>query len=377
MTIDQTDYASERPDLPHEALPVLWICGAPGAGKSVVAWELFDKHTDEQVAYVDIDQLKMLAPESGDSFDLAISNFGTLVDVHRGLGTQALIVSGVIDPEQMSLLESGISGKADVTWCLVDADDAVLRRRIRDRGWPEQLVEMVVTDARAWRAVPHIARVDTTSTTPADAGNEVEVLIAPRPTTKPETLPRFDIIGSSDLVVIYGPRAVGKSTISWGLFMDCANRGEPTGYLDVDQLGFVHADAVIRDRLIRLAVVSIAQNFSEAGASRTIVNGNLSWNLIPTIGDDRTVLVHLDASHEVLVERVAARNDGDDARLAGDDLRGASKETRAAVIEHAQQQRAEYARVAKSAYLIDVTGTDTDAHVRALIGLLSSHHARP
>ncbi|WP_058235575.1 hypothetical protein [Devriesea agamarum] len=377
MTIEQTGQTSKLPDLAHDSLPVLWLCGAPGAGKSTVAWELFIKHANEQVAYVDIDQLKIFAPGSGESFALAIMNFGTLVDIHRELGTQALIVSGVIDPEQMSFLEAGISGRANVTWCLVDADDARLRCRIRERDWPEQLVDLVIAEARAWRGMRHIARVDTTSTTPAEAGKDVEGLIALRPATGPESCLRRGAMGSSDLVVIYGPRAVGKSTISWGLFENCVNRGEPTGYLDADQLGFIHADEVIRDRLICLAVVSIAQNFRKAGATCTIVNGNLSWNLIATLEDNQTMLVYLDASHEVLVERIAARNAGDYARLAGDDLSGASDETRAMVLEQAQRQREEYARAAASAHRINVTTTDTNAHVGALIGLLLGPRARP
>lgn len=87
MTTEQTDHLSMRSDPYVDALPVLWVCGAPGAGKSVVAWEVFKNHGDEQVAYVDIDQLKMLAPESEDSFDLAVANFSAFVDAHRGLGT--------------------------------------------------------------------------------------------------------------------------------------------------------------------------------------------------------------------------------------------------------------------------------------------------
>ena len=45
-------------------LPVIWICGAAGAGKSVAAWALFEAlaTAGRRVAYVDIDQLGMLYP---------------------------------------------------------------------------------------------------------------------------------------------------------------------------------------------------------------------------------------------------------------------------------------------------------------------------
>ena len=136
MSIDGTQRAPNQPHVSDPTLPVLWLCGAPGAGKSVVAWELFQERIHEQIAYVDIDQLKMLAPESGDSFDLATASFAAFVDVHRSIGTQGLIVSGVIDPEQMPTLEAVVSDRAKVTWMLIDADDDALGGRIRNRGWP-------------------------------------------------------------------------------------------------------------------------------------------------------------------------------------------------------------------------------------------------
>ncbi len=119
------------------------------------------------------------------------------------------------------------------------------------------------------------------------------------------------------MVVIYGPRAVGRSIISWGLRMDCSGRGEATAYLDADQLGFVHARPGIRDELILNAVVDMARSFARAGAERTIVNGNLSSDLITALAGPETVLVNVGAPLGVLVDRIAARKAGSPARLAG------------------------------------------------------------
>lgn len=227
---------------PHDApapLPVLWLCGAPGTGKSVIAWELFRDHAEPQVAYVDIDQLKMLVPEPDDPFKVAVANLSAFLDVHRRIGTQAVIVSGVIDPEQVPVLEAEVGDRAAITWCLVVAEDDVLRRRIRDRGWPEELVDLVLGDARAWRAAPHGPVIDTTSTTPAEAARYASAhlnLLSPGQNSLPDTEEHASA-DDPDLVVIHGPRAVGKSTISWGLFWQRAQHGEPTGYLDADQLG--------------------------------------------------------------------------------------------------------------------------------------------
>lgn len=250
MQARQPGIPSAQLDAADGPLPVLWICGAPGSGKSAVAWELFSNHDDERVAYVDIDQLKMLTPAPSKPFDLAVANLAGIVDAHRNLGTQALIVSGVIDPDQLPVLEAGVAGKAVVTWCLVEANDETLRRRIQGRGWPEESVDLVLADAQAWRTAPLATRIDTSATTPADAARAADALLAPRLTTAGRTSSQLNPGDSNDLVIIYGPRAVGKSTISWGLFLDCEARNEPTGYLDADQLGFVHADATLRDQLI-------------------------------------------------------------------------------------------------------------------------------
>ena len=73
MTTNQTNLASTQVITADGPLPVLWLCGAPGSGKSATAWELFSTHQEEQLAYVDIDQLKMLAAGPSDPFDLAVA----------------------------------------------------------------------------------------------------------------------------------------------------------------------------------------------------------------------------------------------------------------------------------------------------------------
>ena len=73
---DRTHRAWAQPEAAEGPLPILWFCGPPGAGKSVIAWEVFGNHHGERVAYVDIDQLTMRAPESGDVFDLAAAKIG-------------------------------------------------------------------------------------------------------------------------------------------------------------------------------------------------------------------------------------------------------------------------------------------------------------
>ena len=45
-------------------IPVLWLCGPPGVGKTAVAWEIYERldRAGSAPAYVDVDQLGMCYP---------------------------------------------------------------------------------------------------------------------------------------------------------------------------------------------------------------------------------------------------------------------------------------------------------------------------
>ena len=234
---------------------------------------------------------------------------------------------------------------------------------------------MVIAEARDWRAVPDIPRISTSASTPSEAAKAADDFLALRSKTAPSPRARAEGTDVSDLVVIYGPRAVGKSAISWGLFMDCVNQGEQTGYLDADQLGFIHASPEVRDRLIRVAVESIAHTCREAGASRSIMNGNLSEALVSAWGGAGAALVHLDAPIATLAERAEARHGGDAARLAGDDLEGASSDDRALVLEQAQHQISGYASARVPAHVLDVSDDDGARHASTIRDALRGERA--
>ena len=45
-------------------IPLLWLCGPPGVGKTAVGWEIFSQLTcaGMEAGYVDIDQLGLYGP---------------------------------------------------------------------------------------------------------------------------------------------------------------------------------------------------------------------------------------------------------------------------------------------------------------------------
>ncbi len=135
------------------SLPVLWICGAPGAGKSVTAWSLCDKVAGEgvAVAYIDIDQLGMLYPESDadlERFRLKTEALNALIPSYLASGAQALIVSGIVDPD--SPADAALQyPTARRMFCLLDMAEATLRERILDRGWDPEDADEALAEAAA------------------------------------------------------------------------------------------------------------------------------------------------------------------------------------------------------------------------------------
>ncbi len=83
-------------------IPVLWVCGPPGVGKTAVAWEIYQRlaRTGAHPAHVDVDQLGMCfptLPQDPDRHALKARNVGALRASFAAAGARMLIVSGVAD----------------------------------------------------------------------------------------------------------------------------------------------------------------------------------------------------------------------------------------------------------------------------------------
>ncbi|RRR98585.1 hypothetical protein [Glycomyces terrestris] len=82
-----------------ERVPLLWVCGATGVGKSTVAFPVFLAllAAGERAAYIDLAQVGWARPEApGDPGGhlLRARNFGALWRSHRAAGSRVLVVSG-------------------------------------------------------------------------------------------------------------------------------------------------------------------------------------------------------------------------------------------------------------------------------------------
>lgn len=78
-------------------VPLLLLCGAPGAGKSSVGWEVYWLLMREgvPVAHVDLDGIGYGPPGRSGSFEMKFRNLAALWRSYSGVGASALVVSGL------------------------------------------------------------------------------------------------------------------------------------------------------------------------------------------------------------------------------------------------------------------------------------------
>jgi adenylylsulfate kinase-like enzyme len=116
---------------------------------------------------------------------------------------------------------------------------------------------------------------------------------------------------------LYGPPAVGKSVTAWELLNAIAARDPATGYVDIDQLGMLHAedDEVDDDpeghQLKGRALAAVAAEFARHGVRTLVVSGVTGLELTDfyaeELGEFEPVFVRLTAPYAELRRRLSAR----------------------------------------------------------------------
>ena len=343
-------------------LPVLWLCGAPATGKSTVAWQVFNDLSDQglRVGYLDIDQIGMLAPPlDGDPrcHGFKVDNLAGMVRNYRAAGAQVLVISGVIDPEHgHDFAQAAV--EADITFCHLTVDEPILRARLAARRWPSAAADEAVVMMSSLTDAPFVTTVmDTTWRDPGVLAREAATLV----TAASSTLDTQELLECSggEVTIIIGPRAVGKSSVSWGLAMRRWTSGERTAYVDLDQVGFLRPAP--SDASLQAANLGVIwRSALSRGANRLIANGMV------TTKEDLAILRHavrpapvgalrLAANPDTLWERIRARSAGSSARLINDDLENAAPEVQRRVHRVAVGQNVEYAAANLGDDVIDTT----------------------
>jgi adenylylsulfate kinase-like enzyme len=348
-------------------LRIVWICGAAGAGKSVAAWSLFEElaAAGHRVAYVDIDQLGMLYPAAEDDperHSMKSRALAALAPCYLAAGASVLIVSGVVDVQVGPI--TALPPYLDLTMFLLSPNPNVLRERILARGWAEEDAEEAVAEDALLRNAEFVDfAIDTAELSVADTLARLQEFIGElRPWSD---APRRVVTSAAriDVIVVTGARAAGSSTIGFGLAMRRWRADQRTGFVDLQQLGFisgrdgqVSSEATLAVR--QLAVMHAL--LSERGAELLVVSGRLSVTdralVRTTLPAARVTVVRLRADSECLESHVRARVRGSDARLAGDDLLGADRAHQERVVAAALAEQEVLDASAVDDVVLDVSG---------------------
>ena len=339
----------------------------------MAAWALVERLTREgqRVAYVDIDQLGMLYPAADDDPQRHRFKAEALRDLLPGYalaGAQTVVVSGVIDPERGP--SPALPSDVDLALCLLSPEPPALRERILARGCGPDVAEEAAAEDALLRGATFVdVVIETSDLTIAATAERLAALVRP---AEPSTTPPGRMVSSpaaTGVVVITGPRASGTSTVAFGLARDRWRAGLRTGFIDLQQIGFIAGRTHTHLAEPALAIHQLAAMhtlMAARGAELLVVSGHLDVRTHNALRDALASapidVVRLRAGRATIEGHVRSRARGSDARLAGDDLLGASSAHQADMVATALSQQ-ELLEVAAAEDLVLDVGDRSPADV--------------
>lgn len=321
-------------------IPVLWLCGPSGVGKTTVAWALYTQFAQAAVepGFVDIDQLGMCYPEPPDDpgrYRMAARNLAAVTANFEAAGARCVVVSGVVDP--LRGVPADLIPQAALTVCRLRADSDVVRERFVGRGGDPTLIGDVLADADTLDRgdVTCACVVDTTGLPVSDVIRLVRAGIGDWPGPVPRRSAASDeAVTSPDGPVLWlcGATGVGKSTVGFEVYQRALRAGRTAAYVDLDQLGScpVPLDDPAHHRVKARNLAALWGTYRTAGAEWLIVTGQVADDASIRIYTDAmpsasVTLCRLHAGPEELTRRIMRRgNGGGSWNQPGDPLLGRS-----------------------------------------------------
>jgi adenylylsulfate kinase-like enzyme len=324
-----------------DLIPVLWLCGPPGIGKSTVGWEIFTQLTQAgiEAGYVDIDQLGICYPEPASDpgrHRMKARNLGAVVANYRAAGARCIIVSGVVDPGRG--VPAGLIPRAAVTVCRLRAGRDELRQRFLGRAKQAGQLDEVLDQADAMDAsdVADVC-VDTGGLAAAETARLVRERIAGWPMLT--GLVRSDKAGPHDsrataadgpVLVLCGATGVGKSTAGFEVYRRTLRAGYAAAYVDLDQIGFcrpVPAGDTGGHRVKARNLAAMWHTYRAAGAQCLIASGPVESEAAAqayagALPRAAITLCRLHAGADELTRRIMLRGHGGSWPQPGDPLAG-------------------------------------------------------
>jgi len=364
-----------------EHLPVLWIWGPPGVGKTTVGWEIRSELAAAGITagYVDIDQLGMSEPAPADDphrYRLKASNLAAVIPNYGAVGAQILVVSGTGGIEQARTLAESPA----VTLCRLRLDHDELRIRLSDRGWDPELVALAIAEAtRLDASTTADVVVDTTGLSVADVVRSLREQVGGWPRARAATSLAAGGVSEmpGDIVWLCGPTGVGKSAVGWEIFARAAwTDGRRAALIDLQQIGFLAPGSADDHRLRARNLAAMWSTIRADGTEFLVVVGAVDTHdqiraYTDALPAAKFTLVRLQAGRDQLAERIARRGDGEGPRLPGDRLYGRDAAELALIADRAaaDADRLAHARIGEVVIDTDrLTVDETVVAVRRHIG---------
>jgi adenylylsulfate kinase-like enzyme len=323
---------AEEPPVVSDVIPVLWLCGPPGVGKTAVGWQIYSELVESgvQTGYVDIDQLGMCYPETASDpgrHRMNARNLEGVIAGYRAAGARCVVVSGVVDTHY------GVHRyelrHLSLTVCRLRAGEEELTRRfVGRRGHTDGLAKMLWEAAHLDAGAFAELCVDTSGLTVADAARTVRdrldgwpALKRPRersPVAEPiqghAATAGAGVEPAVPVLWLCGATGVGKSTVGFKVYLKVLGAGLTAAYIDLDQLGFCGPQPP-GHRVKARNLAALWRTYRDAGAQALVMVGPAEDEHTLGVYTDAvlcsTVTVcRLHAGREELTNRIMLRGQG-------------------------------------------------------------------
>ncbi|GAA5190312.1 hypothetical protein GCM10023322_45150 [Rugosimonospora acidiphila] len=395
-------------------VPLLWLCGPSGVGKSTVGCEIFSQleRAGVPVGYVDLDQVGLCYPAPADdpgNHRVKSRGLGAVWPAHRDAGVRCLVVSGGVETADQVRAYAGQVPDAAVTLMRLRAGHRVLVERFLGRGWRPDLLDEVVRDADELERgklpgpcvdtdglpVPEVARLvreraggwprhDAATLDPAPLDpaplDPATLGSAPLDPMPPHEAPTGEAStgetalregghdgvrpGSTPVLWVCRPPAVGKSTVGYEIFTQVNGSGVKAAYVDLAQIGFCRpapAGDPGNHRLKARNLGALWPMYRDAGARCLVVTGAVHRPetvraYADAVPGTALTLCRLHAGPAELARRVLLRGAGGGPTIPGKALKGWPEDALLRFAERAAREAAELERVGLGDLCVDTDG---------------------